>query len=387
MSREPERVLQDASRFLNGHGYFRSEDADPVRAAVAVLSDARSLPDHPAEVFGPWASLPAAAQGALRRLTEEEISRVMDKHPRGYLWPQLARSLYYPSRALRASGRAPKLASLADTWTRRVSTGPAKLSEKLYVRSHRAAWQKAERISVADLLAGLGRLPRWLLGDYVTGVRVDPRARGFFHDRARNVIWGYSVGVDLIPSPDGVWCVEANLSSGAFQDDGWDELDIDGAIDRLFQAVRTLGAQTLWWHGMDWFPIHPRLIRALENTAESAGMKVTIREDFRVPPAPGLPKGASPPRKRLMSPTDAPADTLVFRRNDYRVGSDWVVSDKEPFIRGIGSALREVGDRRCRVPAMTLAPQDLRPPSDDGLPNLVYKYPDSEWGFGVHFMR
>jgi hypothetical protein len=240
---------------------------------------------------------------------------------------------------------------------------------------------------VGDLLTGLGRLPRWLLGDYLTGVRVDPRARGFYHDRGRNVIWAYSVGVDLIPSNDGVWCVEANLSSGAFQEDGWEELETDRAIERLFLAVREMGVETLWWHGMDWFPVHPRLTHALTKTARAAGMKIIIQEDFRIPAPAEFPDGLPRPQKRLMSPTHPPENTLVFRRNDYRVGSDWVVSDKEPFIRSIGTSLREAGDERCRVPAMTLTPTTLLPPTDDGMPNLVYKYPNSEWGFGVHFMR
>ncbi|MFC1660073.1 hypothetical protein ACFL3S_01225 [Gemmatimonadota bacterium] len=271
-----------------------------------------------------------------------------------------------------------------------MNTAPLKIWERISARSHRAAWEKGRRVSAAHLLTALGRRPRWLLGDYLTAVRVDPRARGFHHDRGRNVVWGYAVGVDLIPSPQGVWCVEANLNSGAYEyqkPDDWDEWDQSEALEQMFETAKELGVRTLWWHGADWGQIQPHMMSVLQEKARLVGMDVVAREDYKVPATQDFPEGLPRPGKRLTSPIDAPNGTLVIRRNSYEVGTDWVVSNKDPFTRGIDAALREAGDQRCRIPTMTLRPPDLPVLSDDGLPNLVYKYPGFAWGHGVHFMR
>jgi hypothetical protein len=239
-------------------------------------------------------------------------------------------------------------------------------------------------------LTVLGRRPRWLLGDYITGAIVDPRARGFFHDRPRNAIWGYSVGVDLIPSPSGVWCVEANLNSGAYEyydEEEWRNWGYYGDLDRILQTAKDLGMANLWWHGADWAQLPPHMVTAVHEKGRANGLGVFLLEDYKVRASKGLPKDLPRPGKRLTSPTSPPEGTLVIRRNSYGVGSDWVVADKDPFTRGIDAALREVGESRCRVPLMTLAPPQLPPLRDDGLPNLVYKYTGFGWGEAVHFMR
>jgi hypothetical protein len=87
-----------------------------------------------------------------------------------------------------------------------------------------------------------------------------------------------------------------------------------------------------------------------------------------------------------MSPRSVPEDTLVVRRNSYRIGTDFVLSNKDPFIRGLHAEILAAGDIRCRVPLMTRRPMEVQPPSDVGLPNLVYKYPDLSRGEGVFFL-
>jgi hypothetical protein len=310
----------------------------------------------------------------------------MSLHPRGRLWPSLAKGLLSLHGIFRARDQAHPLADLAEIWAARVWKAPANLREKIHERIHRAAGKWGRGMSVHGLLAALGRRPRWLLGDYLEDVGVDPRARGFFHDDARNVTWGYSIGIDLIPSHDGVWCVEANLNTGAYYD-GYRHLwNSTAAIEGLFQAAEELKAETVWWHGMDRSRISPWLMQTLEDMAGSAGMDVIIREDFRARPRDDFPPGILPPQKRLMSPTVVPKNTLVVRRNCYGVGSDFVVSNKEPFIRGMQAELLAAGDTRCRVPPMTKYPPKVEPPRAVGLPNLVYKYPDASQGMGVFFM-
>ncbi|MFC1660071.1 hypothetical protein ACFL3S_01215 [Gemmatimonadota bacterium] len=387
MTETPEAVLQRASGFLDQNGFFRAEDVGPVRAAVAALLDGNTAPDHPAQVFGPWNRLPEPSQRALRGLAEEDISAAMSLRPRGRLLPWLARLLFSLCLTLHARGRFLRLAGWAEMWTLRATTALPKLRDRVRRKVDRIAWKRGRRVSASHVLAALGRSPRWLLGDYATLVRVDPRARGFYHDRGRNVVWGYSIGFDLIPAPDGVWCVEANLNTGAYEEIAKGRWDREAAMERVFQAAREWGFGTVWWEHKDWDPLSAWQMATLADKARSAGLGLVLREDFRVPPASNLPQGMSPPPKRLTSPTEVPENTLVVRRNEFGVGPDWVLGDKEPFIRGIDSALRELGDQRCRVPVMTRLPPDLPPLSDDGLPNLVYKYAGLWGGHGVYFMR
>jgi len=138
---------------------------------------------------------------------------------------------------------------------------------------------------------------------------------------------------------------------------------------------------------MDLREVTPWLMEKLETTGRQAGLEVKVTEDFRVRTAEGFPDGIGKPGKRLLSPTDVPERTLVLRRNSYRVGPDFIISNKEPFTRGVGATLEASGDTRCRVPAMTRLPEEIPPLSDPGLPNLVYKFPDSGKGKGVFFMR
>ncbi len=42
---------------------------------------------------------------------------------------------------------------------------------------------------------------------------VKERAKQIEDVETRQVMFGYLIGVDLIPTPDGVWCIEANLST------------------------------------------------------------------------------------------------------------------------------------------------------------------------------
>jgi hypothetical protein len=216
---------------------------------------------------------------------------------------------------------------------------------------------------------------------------VDPRARGFFHDLERNVVWGYLIGIDLIPTHHGVQCVEANLNTGAYQEESRHLWDARGALERVFGFAKKLGMKSVWWHGMDWSPTSLWLKATLEEMGREKGLKVEIRQDFRVPPRKGLPKVGSRPKRRLTSPERVPPDTLVVRRNTHGVGPDFLIGDKEPFARSMRAALAQAGETDCHIPEMTRTPGQLHPASDEGLPNLVYKYPDSGKGKGVFFMK
>lgn len=387
MAAIPEDVVRSSVVSVDQKGNFQAKDTESLRRAVSSLREASQVVEHPALLLGPWEDLPSEAQGALRRLAEEEISRAMAYHPRGPVWPWLGHELYALSLSLRRGGRYPQSADCVEMWSARAWKAPANLRAKAYRASNLASWRRRTPASLAGLLAAVGRAPSWLLGDYADSVRVDPRARGFFRDRERNVVWGYLIGIDLIPAPDGVWCVEANLNTAAYNDQFKDLWDAEGAIERVFRTAKEWGFRTVWWHDQDLREVSPWLMVTLQEKAADNGLNVIVREDYRVPPRPGFPPGLARPAKRLTSPSTAPKNTLVVRRNCYGVGSDFVISNKEPFIRGMESELRASGDGRCKVPSMTRMPPGPLPAPIDGLPNLVYKYPDLGMGEGVFFLR
>lgn len=383
----PEEVVRSCMRSVDQEGVFRATDARLLRTVVSALVDSGLALEHPAQLFGPWEDLPSEAQTALRRLAEEEISRAMAFHPRGPLWPWIGHQLYALGRSLRQRGLHPRSADWAEMWSARVWKAPANLRAKTYRATNLASWHHIAPVSLAGLLAAVGRAPRWLLGDYADSVPVDPKARGFFRNKGRNVVWGYLIGIDLIPSPDGIWCVEANLNTAAYNDHYKDLWDAEGAIGRVFRTAKEWGFQTLWWHDQDLREVSPWLMATLLENGSVFGLNVIVQEDYRVPPRPGFPPGLARPGKRLTSPSRVPENTLVVRRNSYGVGSDFVISNKEPFIRGMDFELRKAGDKRCKVPAMTRMPPSPLPSPVEGLPNLVYKYPGFGKGEGVFFLR
>jgi hypothetical protein len=231
-------------------------------------------------------------------LAEEEISAEMSLFPRGRLWPGVVRWLLSLSRNLWARDQLPRARDWAQTLSRRGTTALPKLREGVGRRFRRLAWERAPKVSASHLLAALGRKPRWLLGDYATKVRVDPRARGFYHDRGRNVVWGYSIGFDLIPTATGVWCVEANPNTGAYRAFEEGDYGQEGAIERIFLAAKEWGFGTVWWENVDWHAISPWQMETFTEKARTTCLSLITGEDFRVPPAPNLPKETLPPRKQ-----------------------------------------------------------------------------------------
>ncbi len=379
-------AIQSALQRVGSGGQLQQDDVRVVRELLRTAGRSRRLPEHPAAVLGPWASLPESAQHALRAAVEAEIRRGMNFYPRGTLWPAMIGSWLTAQRALEHHRVSPRLLALGSRWATRAWDGPARLAERAYRRRCRSTWDRGTRVTVEDLLAALGREPRWLLGDYVTAVRVDPRCRGFHWNRGHGQLFGQLVGVDLLPTSRGVWCVEANIST-AFNEGRRAVLDPEPSVAVLFAAARDAGAKHVVWHDMERSEVRSWLLRELHEAARAHGMSIDVRESYRIPSRIDLPSGSPRPGKFVLSPNGVPDDTFVLRRNTYAWGSDFLVANKAPFTRGVHRALSDSADARVRVPTMSCDPADVFTDADDELPNLVYKYPDIEKGEGVFFMR
>ena len=384
--RTPQRVLRAAVRRIDQEGFFSPRDVGPVRRAVKILMEEGPQPEHPVALFGAWKDLPPGVQSALRTLAESEISGTMRYHPQGLLWPRLIGGLYTLVRALRRWGTLPGLSRWLEKWAARGWSAPMNRRETRYDRARRRSWEQGDRVSVADLLSALGLRPSWLLADFLTDVRVDPRCRGFQVDSARNAVMGYLIGIDLIPAPDGVYCVEANLNT-AFNTTRRKFLDPEPAVDALVQAALEAKVRNIQWIDMDWAESPWWLIEDLFRAAGKAGLEAEIQEGYRILHRERRPPGVPHARKRRMTSRRLPGNTLVLRRNSFRVGPDFMVSNKGPFVRGVRAALRASNDTRVLVPNMARDPAEVFVAPKTGLPNLVYKYPAMGKGTGVHFLR
>jgi hypothetical protein len=179
---------------------------------------------------------------------------------------------------------------------------------------------------------------------------------------------------------------EANLNT-AFNEDRREALTPEPAVKTLFEAARELGSREVHWLDMDWAETPVWLNQELRGAAASAGIGLDIREGYRVLSRTELPRGLDRPKKRLLSPTALPRDTLVLRRNNYQVGPDFAVGNKDPFVRGVGAVLEASPGGNVHVPKMTSDPEEVLSPLREGLPNLVYKYPSYAKGTGVFFLR
>jgi hypothetical protein len=381
-----QQCLHHALTHVEPNGTFRADHGQALRECLAETAPVWRLPAHPAALFGPWESLSNNAQSAFRRAVEAEITRAMRFHPRGALWPGLIGGWLTVDRALERRNLAPQLRNLGGRWASRAWDGPARFAELAHRRRGQRNWRVERRVTVDDLLATLGRQPRWLIGDFVAGVRVDPRCRGVHWQRDRNVGFGQIVGVDLIPAEHDTWCVEANVST-AFNETRRAVLNPEPSVEVVFREAAEAGMRHIVWQEMEWSEVRVWLLAELRKAAARYGMTIDIQESHRIPRRDDLPSSVRAPTKFTTTPTMVPERTLVVRRNCFPVGSDYLISNKGAFVRGVGRALIARQEAAVRVPEMvTCAAEVFREPQP-GLPNLVYKYPDLEKGEGVFFLR
>ena len=381
----PSPIILEAMTRVDARGRFHRADVLSIREVVDALRDRREPLDHPASLFGPWRELGPRAQAALRRAVEADIKGAMDFFPHGDLWTGLVRGAWEWDRFLHDRSALPWARMHLIRWTNRLSGGPLNLRNRFYHALHRWRLEHGRKVGPADLLAALGRTPQWLLGDFAEGVEVDPRARGYWVGPGRNVTYGYMVGVDLMPTPQGICCLEANLQPGIIEER---EEVINGNpfVEGILEVARAHLARHVVWLEGPRGPLCPWFLAALHEWPRGTGIQLEVLEDPRLPRRTSVPSGIPEPNRWSMAQL-LPDHTLLVRRNEFPVGSDYLVNHKEAFIRSLRSVLAETNETRVHVLPMTRVPFEIPEPQGPGMPNLVYKYSDSLAGVGVFFMR
>jgi hypothetical protein len=309
----------------------------------------------------------------------------MDFVPQGGLWTGLVRGAWELDGFFHRSSMPPWLRQQAIKTANRLAKAPLNARDRLVSNLRRRRWQNRPRVGPAELLAGVGRAPQWLLGDFVEGVKVDPRARGYFLDPSRRVTHAYFLGLDLMHTPQGICCLEANLAAGIVRKRE-QVLPENYIVKRVLEAARDHGVKRVVWVEGRTVRLPDWMLSDLQELPREAGIELELLEDPTAPIRSTLPPGVPRP-SRWALPQWVPSETLVIRRNSFPVGSDYVVSHKGAFVRSLEKALRRRNETRVHVLPMTRVPTEVPEPQGPGLPNLVYKYPDSFQGRGVHFIK
>lgn len=340
-------------------------------------------PETPDALFGPWDELPPNAQEGIRRTLEEEILGGARWMPRRPLWTHPVHQVFTLAGMFRKR-EAPGLARSISYMGEKLWGGPRSLRRKLREAALRSATRAGEPRTLRELLFLLGREPHWLTVPYAKGVEVPQPCRGFYSDPEKNYTEGYLLGLDLIPNEGGIWCIEANLGA-ALREDRRRFFERDPVSLRVLEMVREKRVKRLVWIVPAHTPLNPWLMGQLAEGARVQGFQLEVREDPRVPTRLDLPHGAPEPLRTVFPPEPTP-DTLVVKTRGWGVGSDLVVNHKSLFLRNLDWALEETGETRVRAPVMTRNPPAI-PLQDNGLPNLVYKFPGMDKGRGVFFLR
>ena len=382
---EAER-LEAALTRVDAQGRFDAEDVPAIRALTAHLAADPTTADlHPTELLGPWGDLPEVVREHLRAWCQEEIAGAMRLHPKGPLWAGFVRWLntqVYRLGPKPAPRRQAALEWLAGLIWRR----PRMIWRAIRRRREIRAW-RAARPTVVGFCRALGKDPDWLMAGYATAVRVDPRCRGFHLDRARNIVWGYLLGIDVVPTPSGVICHEANLDaglSGRMRKGYWDEDPIPKGLEAL--ASDAGFRNIVWMSGVNQ-PIDPWFYGELRRILTGAGLDIQVLEDEQAPVRHDLPSDLPVPGRAPFAPENPEPNTLVVRARDLKVGPDALMVDKKCFAQAVGTDLQRTGESRVRVLPGRRHPPQVSLPEDPGLPNLVYKYPLGGKGEGVFFLR
>lgn len=380
------RAIRDACERVDEGGRLHPEDVPEARLGVVELLRSGVPLEHPDELFGPWRDLPPAAQTALRRAVETELRIRMDFHPHGRLWVGLTRASRDIDRWLSEHRGSKALRSFVYLSGGRIWVWPRRASDLVRHRLRIRRWRRARRPRVEDVLAAVGRDAQWLMGDFAEGVRIDARCRGFFHDPSRNVVYGYLLGVDLALTDHGAVCFESNLNAGLIRRVREPLWDRDPVAVELAAFAELHGFRRVIWVG-GIAPLDPWLYRQIRDELGARSIEFRLLEDPRFPRRTDIPADLPAPGRTLFPPTTPPRDTLVVRIGGYRLGSDRIVSEKDSFSRAIGRDLAAAGETRVAVHPLRMDPGSVTLPSDPGVPNLVYKYPEANQGTGVFFLR
>lgn len=336
--------------------------------------DFRELWAHPESSFGPFADLPSRLRDALSDAVAWEMRE------RSFTTSErLGRAVHGPVFRLGSelAHRGRRIASAGRRW-RRPGRGVYLCGRGLCSISERAgrAWLAATRFAGRRRTSGFHALWRWAGMDpmrpaieYVRSVPCDPRLSPVYRNRERRVSSWMMVGLDLLPSGDDVYFIEANINPGFFGHRRWESRpNGDPLLGAMTAAARREGQKRVVVYPSSVAAFSLRLEEWWREQAAAVGIELEIRDDPRV----------RSPYRRPTDPLMAPdADrTLYVNVRTLPHPANVLLEEKGLFEAEIERHNARVApEKRIAVPRRIVRADDLPAPDPEGrFPNVVVKH-------------
>ena len=347
------------------------------RALRAALKGRRAgegsagLPD-PEHLLGPFEALPPRVQSALVQAIEEDERFRMHGYELGDWHPKAVRLLKNRPIKLVPMGFSHASANVLRQL-------PRGILYALHGKAARWKGRHAFRPSAGAVLRAAGLDLRSLVVFYARGLGQQAAYRGFWQDPSANVTIGTILGVDLLPTADGIWYLESNLNPALWpaRSDLYEK--DDPFVVNLFAFAQERGYRRLVLVMPNQSRVDPVIAERWERESGARQIPLTILEDSylfrpRYPTTYRMPESLEP-------------DTLVVRMKLYRTNLDEVFHSKRGSHRALRIYQERSPDRDVRLPPISDDPiasdDDPRQP----FPNLVYKMPDRDRGDGIVFLK
>jgi hypothetical protein len=355
-------------------GRLPAAGARALRAALEACraGDASNGLRDPERLLGPFETLPPRVQTSLVQALEEDERWRLRGFELGDWHPKAVHLLKNRPVKLLTRNFSDRSASLLRNLPRSV----------LYALSESASRLRGRhgfRPSAGDVLRGAGLELRSLSVYYARGLAQPAGYRGFWRDPSSNVTVGTILGVDLLPTADGLWYLESNLNpamwparSALYEKD-------DPFVVNLCGFARERGYRRLVVVMPNQSRVDPVIAARWEKESAAREIHLTLLED------PFLHRPRYHTAYRVPEPLEP--DTLVVRMKLYRTNLDDVVHGKRGSHRALRIYQERSPDRDVRLPPISDDPiasaYDPRQP----FPNLVYKMPDRDRGNGIVFLK
>jgi hypothetical protein len=256
--------------------------------------------------------------------------------------------------------------------------GPAYLLHAAYGLALSLQSRVSLRPKLAAVLGASGISPEQLAIAYARDIPQLPRYRAFWHDLNQHNSVGVVLGLDLIPSAQGFWCIESNLDlalrparSALYQH--------DPLVDNLLEFVTCQGYRRLMVISNDSGGFDTTVASQLEEGARARGLELTIVEAVNV--------SSSRYPKYYGVPEFACDRTLVARLAYYPTSLDKLFGNKRGLSRALALYLRSTQDPELLLPPTSSQPVLMDTSEDERFPNVVYKLPELPWGKGVFLFK
>jgi len=323
-------------------------------------------------LLGPFDGLPPAVQSSLVRDLEDDERRRLRGHELGDWHRGIVRSLRTPRMRRAAKGLVGRGAVV-------LRDGPGRTLYALHRAREVRKGRRASRPFLSQLLRAAGIDPLSLTVYYARGLRQPAPYRGYWHDPKRNVTVGSILGVDLLPSAEGLWYLESNLNSAFRNARAALYEKSDPYVVNLFRFAQEGGYRRILVVLGNNHVLDPVMAERFERESAATRIDLTLLEDAYLPKSRhgqtfGVPESLEP-------------DTLAVRMKLYHANVDHVIHNKRACHRSLGIYQARTGDRDVLLPPTSDDPVASEYDARRPFPNLVYKMPELDLGLGVVFLK